>query len=123
MTQKTCESFNMFNKFWSFVNFKFQKKSSVMRIIVTLLPLVFGDQGPCRVGAQDRQICQKICDATSYCEAWSFNDSIKTCWMKQRYGWTTTTDNDFVSGFKGVVTRLPQLLLNLINDYETYRDV
>ena len=94
-----------------------------MRIIVTLLPLVYSDQGPCRVGAQDRQICQKICDATSYCEAWSFNDSIKTCWMKQRYGWTTTTDNDFVSGFKGVVTRLPQLLLNLINDYETYRDV
>ena len=83
------------------MNFKLQKNNSVMKIVVSLLPLVFGGKGPCRVGSETRQVCQNICDATTHCHAWSYNDSLKTCWMKQRYNWVATPDNDFVSGFKG----------------------
>ena len=34
-------------------------------------------QGACRIGAETRQECQKLCDITSYCDAWSFKESIK----------------------------------------------
>ena len=71
-----------------------------MKIAVSLFPLVFGAQGPCRIGTKTRQECQLVCDATSFCDAWSYKAEIQTCWMKQRYGWVATPDNDFVSGFK-----------------------
>ena len=71
-----------------------------MKIAISLFPLVFGAKGPCRIGASTRQECQRICDATSFCDAWSYKASIETCWMKQRYGWIATPDDDFVSGFK-----------------------
>merc|ERR1712227_1031584 len=32
--------------------------------------------------------------------AWSYKASIHTCWFKQRYGWISKPDDDYVSGFK-----------------------
>ena len=36
----------------------------------------------------DRQECQALCDATSYCSAWTFNKDFFTCGMKERNGWS-----------------------------------
>ena len=71
-----------------------------MKFSVSVISLVFGSKSPCRMGASSRQQCQMLCDATSYCDAWSYNDSIQTCWMKQRHGWSATADEAFDSGFR-----------------------
>ena len=51
---------------------KFKPQIPIMKITVSVLPLVLGGQGPCRVGASDHRQCQQLCDATSFCEAWSY---------------------------------------------------
>ena len=71
-----------------------------MKVAVCLISFVVGSKGPCRMGASSRQQCQLLCDTTSYCDAWSYNYSIQTCWMKQRHGWSATADDSFDSGFK-----------------------
>merc|ERR1712227_732448 len=54
----------------------------------------------CTLQVQNYQQCQAVCDNTSYCEAWSYNNANNNCYMKERIGWSPQTNPDFTSGLK-----------------------
>merc|ERR1712227_1115975 len=81
-------------------NFKAISMRLSTRSCVILFSILEVNGGNCKMGAISRQQCQNLCDITSYCEAWSFKESAKTCWMKKRTGWTVKPNPDFASGFK-----------------------
>ena len=70
-----------------------------MKLAFCVLHIALGAQGPCRMGATSHQQCQKLCDTTSYCETWTFHETIHTCWMKTKRA-EGVDDPNFVSGLK-----------------------
>ena len=41
-----------------------------------------------------------MCDVTSFCDAWTFDKKLKSCWFKQRHGWLVVDNTNNDSGFK-----------------------
>ena len=54
----------------------------------------------CKVMTETIEECQKICDDTSYCEAWTFEQPNKFCWTKKREGWVSHEAANYFSGLK-----------------------
>ena len=69
-------------------------------ILSTSILYVLTEACDCRLMVETREQCQAICDITTYCEVWTFNENNKFCYMKKRTGWEVIPRLNYYSGFK-----------------------
>ena len=54
----------------------------------------------CQLTVDNRDSCQAVCDNVTKCGAWSFEKSYNRCFLKDRYGWISVSNQKFDAGFK-----------------------